>query len=205
MNGDTIITYINQSENPDQPSIYIFSENHAPSLDIFTDKVAWRVLKDIGKGSSSEFVYPVETTVRAVWDKINRTNQLVAQPGKRYSVIRDNTGIVLVDDGKAADPETYEVQNSVEVEGGIDAQLCKDGLPYISEHNVAFNQKAVFLIKPIIYWGVASEILEAQMVSSAVIPAEPLMEMDLEGVTSAVVTLTGNPKNGYQFSIEKQI
>ncbi|CAM4114376.1 hypothetical protein PSOS111911_02545 [Pseudoalteromonas ostreae] len=69
---------------------------------------------------------------------------------------------------------------------------------------VGFGQKATFILKPKLYWGVASEIEESQLLNSAVLNTDSFFEQDLEGVTKATISLNGNAEDGYSFKIESQ-
>jgi hypothetical protein len=202
MSTDVKITYVNNSGNTDQPTIFVFTKNLVPTFDVLKDGVAWRVMPDIGKGSSSCFVYPIVTTVQAMWGDCNKTRMLDATIGKRYSVLEDDTGIVLVPNGDASQSTAIEVNSLVQVDGGIQAQLCKDGKVIMTKQIVAYDQKATFILHPKLYWGIASEIQEGQLISSAVLNTDNFFEQDIEGVLESIVTLTGNAKEGYQFSVQ---
>lgn len=202
MSTDVKINYVNNSMNPDRPTIFVFTKNLVPTFDVLKHGIAWRVMPDIGKGSSSEFIFPINTTVRAMWGNNNKTRMIDAEIGKRYSVLEDDTGIVLAANGDASQSNAIEVNSLVQVEGGIQALLNKDGKPLMKKEIVAYDQKATFIIHPKLYWGIASEIQESQLISSAVLNTDFFFEQDIEGVTNTTVTLTGNPKEGYQFFVE---
>jgi len=201
MSTDVHITYINNSLNPDNPTIFVFAKNLEPTFDTLKHAVAWRVMSEIGKGSSSSFVYPAATTVQAAWGDGNKTAQLDTTIGIRYTVEEDDTGIVLVHNGDASQANAIEVNSLVHVEGGINAQICKDGKPLLTNNIVPYDQKATFILYPKLYWGIASEIQEGQLISSAVLNTNNFFEQDIEGVTRTTVTLTGNPQEGYQFNV----
>lgn len=204
MSTDVNITYVNNSESTDKPTIFVFSKNVAPTFDVLKHGVAWRVMPNIGKGSSSSFIFPINTTVQATWGDGNRTAMLDAVAGKRYIVEEDNTGIVIKQEGQASQPGAIEVKNLIHVPGGIHAQVCKDGKVFMNIGIVAYDQTAVFVIHPKLYWGMASEIEEGQSISSVVLDTDDFFEQDLMGVTSATVTLIGNPREGYRFLVENE-
>jgi hypothetical protein len=202
MATDVKITYVNQSMNPDKPIIFVFTKNLVPTFNVLTDGIAWRIMPNLGRGSSSQFVFPISTTVQAMWGGSNQTQSLSADIGKRYTVEEDNTGIVLVPNGNATQTTAIEVNSEVKVEGGIQAQLCKDGKILMTKKIVGYNQQATFVLHPKLYWGIASEIQEGQNISSAVLNTDDFFEQDIEGVTRTMVTLTGNPEEGYQFIVD---
>ena len=202
MSSDVEITYVNNSMNPATPTVFIFTKNRVPTFDVLKDGVAWKTMAKIGKGSSCKFTYPIRTTVQAMWGTCYKTHSLDARIGKRYKVEEDETGIVLTPDGNASQTTAIEVTNTVQVNGGIKAQLCKEGKVLVTKNVVAYNQKATFILHPKIYWGVASEIQEGQFISSAVLDTDNFFKQELEGVTHARVTLNGNPHDGYHFVVD---
>ncbi|NMR26628.1 hypothetical protein HH219_13980 [Pseudoalteromonas sp. NEC-BIFX-2020_015] len=199
------ITYVNNSMNKDLPKIFVFTKNETPTFDALKEGVAWRVIPDIGRASSSTFVFPIETSVGATWQEgQNKTQVLPSVIGKRYTVDKDDTGVVLAANGNASDTKSIDVNNSVNVPNGISAQLYKDGKLMMEKRIVGFGQKATFVLKPKLYWGVASEIEESQLLNSAVLNTDSFFEQDLEGVTKATISLNGNAEDGYSFKIESQ-
>lgn len=205
MSSNIEITYINKSMNKDLPTIFVFTKNETPTFDALKEGVAWRVIPDIGLASSSRFNFPIESSVGAAWqDGQNKTQQLGLILGKRYSVVKNDTGVVLEANGNASDTQSIEINNDINVPNGISAQIYKDGKLMVERKIVGYGQKATFSIKPRLYWGVSSEIKESQLINSAVLNTESFFEQDLEGVTKATVSLNGNAEIGYSFRIESQ-
>ncbi len=202
MNKNVKITYINNTMNPDKPTIFLFAKNRVPKFEVLTHGAAWRALTRIGKGSYSQFIYPETSTVRAMWEGRHKTCMLEAETGKKYTVIENNSGIVLIPNGNAAHPHAVEISSKIKVDGGIEAQLCKDGKVLLEKKNVAYDQKATFILEPKLYWGIAAEIRDGQSIGSSVLNSDNFFEQDIHWVTGATVTLTGNTKEGYQFHVE---
>ncbi len=196
------ITFFNESDDPDQLTVFVFAKNAIPTFDELTDGVAWRVLSDVAQGASTLLIYPLATTVQAMWGACNVTRSLRAETGKRYTVEEDATGIVLVPSGSASQPNATEVGSLVHVDGGITAQLLRDDRVILQKTIVAYDQKATFVSEPKLYWGIASEIQEGQAISSAVLVTDTFFEHDLDGVSQATITLTGDSASGYQFTVE---
>lgn len=202
MSTDVKITYVNNSMNPDKPTIFVFAKNGILTFDPLEHGIAWKTLPNIGEELSTCLVYPTECYIQAMWGTSNKTQMLSASIGKRYAVEKDSTGIDLTEAGPASQPTAIEMSSLVNVEGGIRAQLVKDGSVLMEKKIVAYGQKATFILHPKLYWGIASEIQEGQSISSAVLNTDQFFEQDIEGVNSAVVTLTGNPNEGYKFVVE---
>lgn len=200
----TKICYINKSANKDLPQVFVFAQNGTSNFSSIEEGVAWKVIKNIGRGSRSTFYYSDQYSVQASWDNdANTTVQISANTGERYHIIKDTTGIVLKPDGSAADANTIEVVNEVEVPNGVKAQYCKNGNVILEKSQVGYGQSAIFTPSNKIYFGLASEITEGSSLQSAVINNRNFFELDLTGVSYVMISLNGNAENGYRFQIEE--
>jgi hypothetical protein len=205
MATDIKITYTNKSMNKDLPTVFVFTKNETPTFDVLKEGVAWRTIPNIGRGSSSSFVFPIITEVGATWqDGMNKTQILPSDIGKRYTVSQNDTGIVLAANGNASDTKSIDVNNEVNIQDGMSASLYKDGKLMLTKRIVAYGQKATFVLKPKLYWGIASEIQESELINSAVLNTDHFFEQDLEGVTEVSISLNGNAEEGYTFIIDSQ-
>lgn len=205
MSNTIRINYVNKSMNRDMPKIFLFLKNEIPTFDALRDGVAWKVIENVGRGSSCKVEFPIQTSVAASWDDHTcHTAMLPSTVGCRYSVLEDDTGIVLNVDGNAGNTRSIDVANNVRVEDGMSVDLYKDGRLMMSKKTVAYGQKATFVLHPRLYWGLASEIQEGEQISSAVLNSDSFFEQNLEGVSEVTVALHGNAEDGYQFKIEGQ-
>lgn len=205
MSSNVKITYVNRSMNKDLPKIFVFTKNELPTFDTLKEGVAWKVIGDVGRESSCEFVFPIKTEVRAAWDDNScKTKCLASEIGSRYVVVQDETGIVLEKNGNAGNVRSIDVCNNVHVKNGVSVELYKNSKLMMRKNIVGYAQKATFVIHPKLYWGVASEIQEGEMISSAVLDSDHFFEQNLEGVSDVVIGLYGNAELGYQFKIESQ-
>lgn len=203
MTTNVKIRYINRSVNRDLPTVFIFAKNTLPTFSALRDGVAWKTFPKVGKGSSCEFVFPIETEIRAAWNGgCCKTAQLSSVIGRRYGVIQDATGFRMVNQKAASQTNAIEIASQIKVPGGIKAQLFKDDRLLVEKEVVAFGQKATFILHPKLYWGIASEIQDGQAISSAVLNTDHFFEQDLEGVTRCDVVLYGNAQEGYEFKVE---
>lgn len=199
------INYVNNSMNRDNPKIFLFLKNEIPTFEALKDGVAWKVIENVGRGSSCRVLYPIETMVSASWnDRSCQTQRLVSSIGSRYVVLDDATGITIGQSGNAGNSRSIDVVNNVHVQNGISVDLYKDNHLMMRKHTVAYDQKATFVLHPKLYWGLASEIQEGEQLSSAVLNSEHFFEQNLEGVTEVTVSLNGNAEDGYLFKIEDQ-
>ena len=205
MSNNVKITYVNRSMNQDLPKIFLFLKNEIPTFDALKEGVAWRVIEDVGRGSSCTVNYPIETAVSASWnDHTCQTALLGSTIGKRYCVEEDETGITISEEGNAGNTRSIDVTSQIHVPNGISVDLYKDGKLMMRKKTVAYDQKATFVLHPKLYWGLASEIQEGEQLSSAVLNSDSFFEQDLEGVSEVTVGLHGNAQDGYQFVIESQ-
>ncbi len=203
MSNSVKITYVNESANQDLPKVFLFLKNEIPTFDALRDGVAWRVIEDVGYRSSCEFVYPIETSVCASWNHNTcRTALLDSSIGKRYIVDEDDTGITILSSGDAGDTRSIDIVNNVHVSDGISADLYKDGKLMMRKNIVAYGQKATFVLHPKLYVGLASEIQEGALLSSAVLNSDHFQELDLEGLSELTFALTGTAKDGYEFVVK---
>jgi hypothetical protein len=198
---DVHITYVNNSMNPDRPTIFVFAKNLVPTFDVLVDGVAWTTMPDVGKGSTHTFVFPKETMVHASIGAMSKTKKLSVLAGKRYGIKKDVTGYSIVHDGSSSQVDAVEVYSLVDIPEGVMVELTKGG-KVIMRKKIKVGEKAHFVWKPKLYWGVAPGIQEGANLGSAVSNTDSFFEQDIEGVSNACVTLTGNPKDGYQFVVE---
>ena len=202
----TNIKYINQSMNKNLPQVFVFSKNEIPSFDSVADGIAWKVIKNIGRGSISKFQYFDNYTVRAAWNNgLDTTAELNAKIGFRYTVTLNKTGIVLEKDGNASYDDCIEIVNKVNVKNGILAQLSNNGNVLIGKKIVAYDQIASFVPSKTLFWGLASEIIEGKGIKSAVLNSTNFFELNIRGLSEVIVSLNGNAENGYYFQVENQI
>jgi hypothetical protein len=205
MATDIKITYTNKSMNKDLPTVFVFTKNETPTFDVLKEGLAWRTIPNIGRGSSSSFGFPIITEVGATWkDGTNKTQVLPSDIGKRYTVSKNDTGIVLAGNGNASDTKSIDINNDANIQGGIAASLYKDNKLMMTKNIVGYGQKATFVLKPKLYWGIASEIEESQSLNSAVLNTDHFFEQDLEGVSEVEISLNGNAEDVYTFKIDSQ-
>lgn len=205
MSSNVQITYINKSMNKDLPKIFVFTKNETPTFDALKEGVAWKVIEDVGRESSCNFNFPIHTEVAAAWDGGTcLTKQMVSNIGSSYAVKKDDTGIVLTGNGNAGDTKSIDVVNEVHVDNGVSVQFFKEGKVMMTKDIVGYGQKATFVLHPKLYWGVASEIQEGELLSSAVLNSDKFHELNLENISKVTISLNGNAKDGYEFKVEHQ-
>jgi len=99
------------------------------------------------------------------------------------------SGDRLVPAGAGTSSKEVQVLNSLPV-GAINASIYKAGKLLAVKTSIAPQQKAVFEFKPTIWIGVASQIVQGQVMDSAII-SNINTELSLLGIASADIVMTG--------------
>jgi hypothetical protein len=184
---DIKLNFINDSNDVNNSEIVIFAKNAA--TDVQETAVAWLVIQNCGKGDNHPFVYPMATQVGASDSWGNYTPLLDAADGQQFSMVRDTSGDVLKYSGQAASAREIEVLNALQ-QGAINAGIYKRGKLYAQETSIAPQQKAVFKFKPTIWIGVASQVVQGEVMNSAIVSSINT-ELSLLGIASADIVMTG--------------
>jgi hypothetical protein len=203
MATDINITYINKSNDQDDPTILVFMQPTESNFSAYS--TAWQVIKNIGFNSWHKFTYTLDTAVQAIWDNGNSgTLPLETTNGRNYALRNTPGGFSLVESGSSNANNEFDVTNKVVTPGGISVVALKDSKPIAVKHEVARNQKAEFVFHPRLYFGVTSEYEVGDIVSSAVM-SEGFQLISLEGLSSVTVTMRGNAANGYTFEMTDRL
>lgn len=203
MTTDIKITYINKSDDRDNPTVLVFMKPTESNFAAYS--TAWQVIEDIGYNSWHKFTYTIDTSVVATWDDgKSGTFPLQASIGKSYVLKNTPGGFSLVDNNKLSPDNEFDVLNKVSTPDGISVVAFKDGSPIATKNQVARNQKAEFVLHPKLYFGVTSEYETGDIVDSAVM-SEEFTEISLEGLSSATIILQGNAANGYSFELSHNL
>lgn len=197
------LNYVNRSDDTNNSSVVIFQLNYAE--DFGEIAVAWKVIENCGRLDNHRFVYPLNFQVCASDAYGNYTPMLDAVEGQIYEMVKDSSGDVLR-------PATVPATNKSAVEvwnnhmaGAINAHIFRDGKLLAAKTNLAPGQKAVFQFYPRIYIGVVSQVVESQVISSAII-SQINTEINLYGISSADIVLTGGGpgpcSSSFKFKLE---
>ena len=187
--SDIKLNLINHSNDQNNSEIVFFQKNVAASFGELS--IAWRVVKNLGQGWEHVFVYPLTFKVSARDGYGNQiTSPLDAENGQSFSVIKDASGDVLkLDSTPAGSSKEVDIKNSLP-NSSVEAQIYKDGKLLASKTSVPPSQKAVFQFLPKLYVGVASQVVEGQVIDSAIISTINT-ELNLDGIASADIIMTG--------------
>lgn len=181
------LNFVNNSNDMNNSEVVMFQKNVATNFDELA--VAWQVIKYCGPGDNHPFTFPMGMQVGASDSYGNYTPQLEAQNGQLYLMRLTSTGDRLVAAGSGTSSKEVQVLNDLP-KGAINASIYKDGKLLAIKTSIAPQQKAVFEFKPTIWIGVASQIVQGQVMNSAII-ANINTELSLLGIASADIVMTG--------------
>lgn len=184
---DIKLNFINQSNDTNNSSVVIFQKNVAANFD--ETAVAWKVIENCGVGDNHPFTYPLSSHVSARDSWGNYTPKLAAQNGNLFHVALSSSGTQLSLAGDATNQAQIHVANELP-KGAVNASIYKDGTLLATHTSVAPGQKAAFEFKPTIWIGVASQVVQGQVMNSAII-SNINTELSLLGIAEADIIMTG--------------
>ncbi len=185
--ADIKLNLINHSNDHNNSSVVILQKNQATSFDELA--IAWQVIANLGQGWNHPFVYPMGMTLATSDSWGNFSPQQGAAYGQQFAVVKDSSGDVLQYSGPSAEPNQLEVLNALQ-QGAINANVYKAGKLLAAKTSVAPGQKAVFHFEPTLWIGVVSQVVEGQVVDSAIL-SNINTEISLFGIASADIIMTG--------------
>lgn len=185
---DIEITFINNSNDMNNTDVVIFQKNVATHFE--STSVAWKVIKNCGRNWSHKFLYPMNFEVAAADSYGNISDQQLATNGQKWDVVRSTSGDILqLDADPAAGSNEVEVKNTLTI-SSIDAQIYKAGSLLATKTGVSPGEKAVFEFLPEIFVGVNAQVVEGQVMNSAIIN-DINQRFSLSGLTKANLIMTG--------------
>ncbi|MGE0332811.1 MAG: hypothetical protein AB7P37_19205 [Ramlibacter sp.] len=199
---DVQLNFINNSNDANNSQVVIFQKNVATDFDELA--VAWHVIQYCGQGDSHPFRFPLTMQAGASDSYGNYTPQLPAEHGQMFMMQLTAAGDTLVHGGPATSMNEVQVLNALP-KGAINASIYKDGRLLAVKTSIAPQQKAVFQFKPTIWIGVASQVVQGQVMNSAILSSINT-ELSLLGIASADIVMTGGGPGAnstpFQFSLE---
>lgn len=181
------LNFINESNDANNSEIVVFQKNVATDFDELA--VAWQVIRNCGQGDNHPFNYPDQIEVGASDSYGNYTPQMSAECGQEFVMSLTASGDALRYQGQASNQNELEVLNGLST-GAISASVYRDGKLLATKTGIAPNQKAVFQFKPTIWIGVSSQVVQGQVMNSAIL-SNINTELSLLGLASADIVMTG--------------
>ena len=202
---DIKLNFINQSNDMNNSQIVIFQKNVATDFDELA--VAWLVIQNCGQGDNHPFTFPMTMAVGASDSYGNFTPQLTAQNGQMFHVTLSNSGDTLSYAGPSTSSREVQLRNDL-AQGAINGSIYKDNRVLATKTSIAPAQKAVFEFKPTIWIGAVSQIVQGQVMNSAII-SDVNTELSLLGIASADIIMTGGgpgtTSTAFAFTLENVV
>lgn len=184
---DIKLNFINQSNDLNNSQIVVFQKNTATDFDELS--VAWKIIKNCGQGDNHPFIFPMTMAVGASDSYGNYTPQLPAQNSQLFHVSLTGSGDTLSLAGPGTSSKEVQLRNDLD-KGAINASIYKDGRVLATKTSIAPGQKAVFEFKPTLWIGAVSQVVEGQVMNSAIM-SDVNTEISLLGIASADIIMTG--------------
>jgi len=196
------LNFINRSNDANNSQVVIFQKNVASNFDELA--VAWHVIENCGISDNHPFSFPMSMEVSASDSWGNYMPKIRAENGVMYHVERDLSGDRLNSVGASSSSKEVQVRNDLN-KGAVNAGIYKGGKLLALKTNIAPGQKAVFEFKPSIWIGVVSQVVQGDVMNSAIL-TDVNTELSLLGIASADIIMTGGGpgKNStaFQFKLE---
>lgn len=184
---DIQLNFINQSNDTNNSEVVVFQKNVANNYDELA--VAWTVIRNCGLGDNHPFSFPLRQSVGASDAYGNSTPLLDAQDGQLFEMALTGSGDQLRPAGPATNPNEVQVRNSLS-RGAINANVYKSGKLLAMQTSIAPGQKADFAFKPTIWIGAVSQIMQGEVMNSAILSSMNT-QISLLGIASADIIMTG--------------
>ena len=201
---DIQLNFINNSNDANNSQVVIFGKSDAANVDEMA--VAWLVIQNCGQGDNHPFTYPQTMYVSASDSWGNYTPQLPAQNGQLFHMTRSASGDTLSYAGTGVADEV-QLRNDLST-GAINASIYKSGKLFAQKTNIVPGQLAAFQFKPTIWIGVVSQVVEGEVMNSAILSSINT-EISLLGIASADIVMTGGgpgpSSTPFQFSLQNVV
>jgi hypothetical protein len=181
------LRFVNNSNEVDNQSIVVFQKNESTGDSEIP--LAWLVIEGCGQNAYHPFVYPTTMQVSAGDSQGNFMPNLNAQPGQSFELVESDSGNVLQPNGDAGFPTEIDLCNNLSM-GSIDAWVFKAKRKLARKTDVVPGDKASFKFLPKLWIGAVSQIVEGDVMDSAVVD-QINTNFDLTGIASADIVMTG--------------
>lgn len=200
------LKYINKSNDKNNSDVVIFQKPTNPDYDMET--IAWKVIRNCGSGDYHPFEYNFNLQINAADSWGNYTPLFDADPGDLLQMVKDDTGDVLkLTSGGSTKPDEIQVVNKL-TKGSIDACCYRSGKLLARKTNVVPDEEAIFEFLPKIYIGIISDIVEGEVMNSAIVN-QINTEISLLGLKSADLVMRGGgagaTSSAYTFSLDSKV
>ena len=207
MAGSSIsLALVNKSEDSNNSDVVIATKNIAPGFEHVL--FAWRVVRNLGRGDTHPFQYPIANEVAARDSWGNVTPQFKAEPGEAFDLVKNDSGDVLQRSQEPSqNPSEIVLRNKLE-KGAVDALSYKDGQVAATVTNLEPGENGAFEFHPEIFVGVVSDVKEGEPLSGAAREAVHT-QIDLLGIASSDLVWSGGgdgpDANPFEFTLRNVV
>jgi hypothetical protein len=181
------LNFINKSNDVNQSKVVVFQKQVNP--DYNEAAIAWKVIEFCGQGDHHPFTYDETLEISAADSYGNFTPLKLAQPGQLFEVKETPSGHMLVYKGPGTNKSEVQVINTL-AKGAINVNCYRSGKMLAQKLNIAPQEEAVFEFLPRVFIGVLSEVVESQVMNSAVV-TRVNTELSLLGLKAADIVMRG--------------
>lgn len=197
------LNIINHSNDKNNGKIVIFQKNEASNFN--QNPIAWKVFDNNNSINTHPFEYSLNYQIVGSDLTGNHTSLTNAVTGQTLEMHQNSSEYHLKSIATSiAHPEQVIIKNKLE-DKPIQVSCYRNGKILASKSNVLPDQNVIFEFQPKIYIGLVSEILEGEIINSAIV-SQINTEINLFGIDSADIVLTGGgsgiDSTPYQFILE---
>lgn len=201
MSDNITLNFINRSHDT-ASHVVIFQQNTTPAYDTLV--IAWKVFEQCGPNYHHQFHFGWELEVLATDSWGNHTLGLPADYGQAFEVVEAPTGnIIQPASTPATAPNTIEIRNALKT-GSVIGDIFRNGKILSTKPGIEPGEKAVFHFSSVIYIGAVSEIAEGNVIPADIV-ASIDTQLDLTGLASADIVMTGGGNEPFAFHLENEI
>lgn len=200
---DIQLRFVNKSLDGHQSEVLIFQKNLFPEM--ATLAMAWKVIRFCGYECYHPFSYPMDLEISVTDEHGNFTPRMAAKSGESLrleSLVQG--GRWLRRAGKSATTTDLSVINAMG-QGSVNVCAYRGGRLVGMHTAVAPGQHVVFRYQPVLWIGVASQVVQGSALDSAVVNSVNT-ELSLQGLVRADVVMSGGGSGEgaipYEFSLE---
>lgn len=199
---DIQLNFINRSQDQNNSCIFLFQKNASTQMDQLA--TAWKVIRNCGFNCNHPLVYSTELQAGIHDEYGNYSPRRAVRDGELFAVVPIPAGRSFARVGNHSSSREFAIRNDL-ARGSVNVGVYNNGRLLALKTNVAPGQKAVFGFTPTLWIGAASQVIEGQMLNSAIV-SNVYTELSLLGIARADIVMTGGGTGRdcepLQFSLE---
>jgi len=198
--GDVELTLINEAVPAETIAVLIFQLNQFNKGD--AEAIAWRVVPELTSLAGHFFDFHVTVQGDVNDYEGNSTQMLELNRGTAYEAVNDASGMILRSLSESSYPDCIEVKNHCNFV--VNSNIYRNGKLLANKGVLVPDTKAVYDFKHSIYvavWHEHCPYIEGEAFSIHPI-LDKLNKLDLTGIESADIVVSGNHEGEYKVDLE---